>query len=230
MLLTVSNPLLAPLLAHRLDHRRQWIATQLSQLNIPFVEQPFSTPITSGCNLYIPPSTANLPSFLLLAHYDGDTPQDNAGGVWLTLQLLQQFWATPNYPLTLAALFTDQEETFQQGASSFIKHHLRTPNPLLNSPKILCIDGYGAGTAITSRHHTEPFTVLGHYFRMDADPFREAGFDVWTLHSGVECVQPARPVQTSADDVGDLSFADQRLYDLKGAAIAHFLKLYSREK
>jgi hypothetical protein len=226
MPITVSNPLLAPLLDHRLDHRRQWIASQLSQLNIPSVEQPFTTPIASGCNLYIPPRTTARPSLLLLAHYDGDTPQDNAGGVWLTLQILQQFWANPPAEIAIAALFTDQEEIFQQGASSFIKHHLRTPTPLLNSPKILCIDGYGAGTSITSRHHTELFTVLGHYFRMDADSFREAGFDVWTLHSGVECVQPARPGHNCIDDVGNLSFADHRLYDLKGEAIDQFLKLY----
>jgi hypothetical protein len=222
MAVTVGNPLLVPLLTASLDQRRQWIASQLAQAGITSVEQPFRTILNQGCNLFVPPVHPQPNPLFLVAHYDGDIPHDNAGGVWLTLAILQQFWHSHN----LAALFTDREEAFQQGATSFIKQYLRTQNPLLNQPTILCIDGYGAGIQITSRHHTAPFIHLGHYLRMDADPFREAGFNVWTLHSGVECIRPARPGQsTAAEEVGDLSFPDQRLYDLKAEAIDHFLNI-----
>jgi Peptidase family M28 len=225
MTVTVGNPLLAPLLTASLDQRRQWIASQLSLLGITSIEQPFRTVLNQGCNLFIPPAHPSPAPLLLVAHYDGDIPHDNAGGVWLTLAILQQFWHSHH----LAVLFTDREETFQQGATSFIKQYLRTPNPLLTQPTVLCIDGYGAGTQITLRQHTAPFIYLGHYLRMDADPFREAGFNVWTLHSGVECIQPVQLVQTtSADEIGDLSFSDQRLYDLKEDAIARFLEVYDR--
>jgi len=61
---------------------------------------------------------------------------------------------------------------------------------------------------------------------MDADVFREAGFATWTLHSGLDCVQPAQDKQTLTGAVGDLSFTDQRLYDLKEEAIAQFLHIY----
>jgi hypothetical protein len=223
-MVTVDNPLLAPLLVPSLERRREWIALQLSQLGIPSTEQPFTSVITTGCNVFVPPHTLASPILLLVAHYDGDTAHDNAGGVWLTLQILQQFWQSNSLPFTLSALFTDKEETFQQGSSSFLKHHLGSAAPLLKSPKILCIDGFGAGTKITARHHLSPLIHLEHYFRMDADVFREAGFDVWTLHSGLECVQPKRKGQSS-EEIADFSFVDRRLHDLKADAIAQFLNI-----
>lgn len=226
MATTIVNPLLAPLLHHCLVQRREWIVSQLSPMGIPSHELPFTTFLAKGSNLFVPPCNPKGSHLLLVAHYDGETAQDNAGGVWLTLELLKQFWHSSPNRLSLAALFTDKEETFQQGACSFIKQCLRLPTPALNPEKVLCIDGFGTGTRVITRQHTSPFTYLGHYFRLDADVFREAGFNVWTLFSGLECIKPAQKGSTSIDEIGDLSFPDQRLYDLKEEAIAQFLQIY----
>lgn len=169
------------LVASDYEARRKTIENELCKAGITSYRQIFKTALAQGINIIVPPKQSSLQSVtLIVAHYDGDTKHDNAGGVWLTLRLLRSIWEARSNG-RVAALFTDKEEVFQQGALCFLSEGKAD-----RIHNVLCIDGFGSGNEVTVREHAEPFSYKGNIFRMDADVFREKGYKVFTLFSGLD--------------------------------------------
>lgn len=110
-------------------------------------------------------------NIVLSAHYDGESLFDNAGGVIALLDLskrIQKF----KPPISVVILFTDQEESYQQGAAHFIKENI-TNNIIY---KNINIDGFGIGDELFCVSElTKNIKTDNDLFLCDSDEFMKHG-------------------------------------------------------
>lgn len=108
-------------------------------------------------------------NIVLSAHYDGESLFDNAGGVIALLDLSKRIRQLER-PFSVVILFTDQEETYQQGVAHFIKEYIT--NNIIH--KAINIDGFGIGdelfsvSELTKNIHTDKDLFL-----CDSNEFNE---------------------------------------------------------
>lgn len=179
-----------------MEVRRRAIEDEIQRAGRTVSRHPFHTPLAAGINLVAPPSNGNS-STLIVTHYDGQSRHDNAGGVWLALQLMHRPDAS--------ALFTDCEECFQQGAAAFLRDYW-SDHPPWPVSRVLCIDGFGAGREMCVRLHDQPFHFAGCYFRMDADVFCEAGIKTYTAFTGLDLLESSGAYDENDYVIDDVNF------------------------
>ena len=186
--------------------RRKSIDDALRSINRLSEHQMFKSVFGDGINIFSPPDQGQA-TCLLVAHYDGDTAHDNAGGVLLALDILRR---SSEHATPMAALFTDMEEVFQQGAAAFLRNlRAHGDDRIAAFCPVVCIDGIGGGDSMLLRTHDRAFSYSGTYLRMDADVFREAGHPTFTAFTGLDCIKDghgsvaaqAIAIETNAFDI-----------------------------
>lgn len=118
-----------------------FIKDNLLRLGINPVLQPFNSCFGRGVNIYAEIGNKSK-KIVLSAHYDGASMFDNNAAVISLLELSEKI-LQQELSFTIILLFTDQEETYQQGSSYFIKEY--TKNSII---KNINIDGFGIGDEI----------------------------------------------------------------------------------
>lgn len=138
-----SNYLEKVILFNGLDKRSRlnFIKERLLILGINPVVQPFNSCFGKGENIYAEIGNKSK-KIVLSAHYDGTSMFDNNAAVISLLELSEKI-LQQELSFTIILLFTDQEETYQQGSSYFIKEYSK--NGII---KNINIDGFGIGDEI----------------------------------------------------------------------------------
>jgi len=129
----------------RTDNRCDFICDYLNKKQIKFKSQKFDSAFGVGENVVVEIHNNAKDSVLISAHYDDTGIYDNCGGVFQLLILCEKLSSLniSNYKCNYVLIFTDQEESFQQG----IYHYLKF-NSKLNFKYHLNIDGLGVGEEV----------------------------------------------------------------------------------
>lgn len=120
-----------------------FIIKRLSENGLSPIIQPFSSCFGVGENIYVEYENNNENTTVISAHYDGESFFDNTGGVIALLNLSKEILANKFSSSSLVLLFTDQEETYQQGSAYFIRNNIK-----YHIVKNINIDGFGIGDDI----------------------------------------------------------------------------------
>lgn len=120
------------------------ITNRLISLNIPYFKHHFSSIYGTGCNIIVEFNYNAKEDILVTAHHDGIGIFDNNGGILLMLNILEAFEPQNNYNYRF--IFTDKEESFQQGIKYFIKDYYL--DKLCRIKYHLNIDGIGVGESL----------------------------------------------------------------------------------
>jgi len=120
------------------------IIDTLTFMNISYQKHYFSSAFGKGCNIIVEYDNNSDEDILITAHYDGKGIVDNSGGVLLMLNLLQVFDPTGYYNYKF--VFTDKEESFQQGIKYLLKDYYN--NAVDKIKYHLNIDGIGVGESL----------------------------------------------------------------------------------
>jgi Zn-dependent M28 family amino/carboxypeptidase len=146
-----------------------FIKDNLLRLGINPVVQPFNSCFGKGKNLYAEIGNKNQ-KIVLSAHYDGISIFDNNAAVISLLELSEKI-LQQELPFSIIILFTDQEETYQQGSSYFIKGY--TKDGII---KNINIDGFGIGDEIfTVESLIKNINTDNDLFLTDRDEFSKHG-------------------------------------------------------
>jgi Zn-dependent M28 family amino/carboxypeptidase len=121
--------------------RRVFIKDCLLKLGIIPTMQTFDSCFGKGKNIYAEIGNKNK-KIVLSAHYDGKSFFDNNAAVITLLQLSNRI-LNQELPFSIIVLFTDQEETYQQGSAYFIRNYTKD-----GIVKNINIDGFGIGNEI----------------------------------------------------------------------------------
>lgn len=154
-----------------LDKRSRliFIKDNLLRLGINPVVQPFNSCFGKGKNIYAEIGNKSK-KIVLSAHYDGTSIFDNNAAVISLLEFSQKI-LLQELPFTIILLFTDQEETYQQGSSYFIKEY--TNDGII---KNINIDGFGIGDEIfTVDSLIKNINTDNDLFLTDRDEFTKHG-------------------------------------------------------
>lgn len=146
-----------------------FINDSLLSLGINPVVQPFNSCFGKGKNIYAEIGNKNQ-KIILSAHYDGTSIFDNNAAVISLLELSEKI-LEQELPFSIIILFTDQEETYQQGSSYFIKDY--TKDGII---KNINIDGFGIGDEIfTVESLIKNINTDNDLFLTDRDEFTKHG-------------------------------------------------------
>ena len=118
--------------------KQQYIWYKLLESGITPQLQDFQSCFGEGKNIFTEIGNKQK-KIVLSAHYDGKSIFDNNAAIITLLQLAEKFLHS-ELQYTYTILFTDQEETYQQGSSYFLKHQ-----PINAIIKNINIDGFGIG-------------------------------------------------------------------------------------
>ncbi len=118
--------------------KRQYIWYRLLELGITPQLQDFHSCFGEGRNIFADIGNKQK-KVVLSAHYDGDSIFDNNGAIIALIELAEKLLHS-ELQYTYTILFTDQEETYQQGSSYFLKN--QSINTIV---KNINIDGFGIG-------------------------------------------------------------------------------------
>ena len=102
--------------------------------------QSFSSCFGEGKNIYVEYGNNYENTTIISAHYDGESFFDNSGGVIALLNVSKEILVNEFSSTSLVLLFTDQEETYQQGAANFLRDNCK-----YYFTKNINIDGFGIG-------------------------------------------------------------------------------------
>ncbi len=119
--------------------KQQYIWYKLKELGISPQLQDFHSCFGKGKNIFADIGNKHK-KIVISAHYDGNSIFDNNAAIISLLQLAEKLLDTAELSYTYTILFTDQEETYQQGSSYFLKHQ-----PINTIVKNINIDGFGIG-------------------------------------------------------------------------------------
>ena len=146
-----------------------FIKESLLKLSINPVVQPFNSCFGKGENIYAEIGNKNQ-KIVLSAHYDGASIFDNNAAVISLLELSDKI-LQQELPFSIILLFTDQEETYQQGSSYFIRDY--TKDGII---KNINIDGFGIGDEIfTVKSLIKNMNTDNDLFLTDRDEFSKHG-------------------------------------------------------
>lgn len=122
--------------------RYNYICTYLNKKQINFISQDFRSVFGRGKNIVVEINNNAKESILISAHYDDNGIYDNCGGVYQLLILSEKlsFWELSNFEYNYVIIFTDQEESFQQGIYHYVKNNIE-----FHFKYHLNIDGLGIG-------------------------------------------------------------------------------------
>jgi Zn-dependent M28 family amino/carboxypeptidase len=127
------------------EKRVDFITKKLIENSFTPQTQTFVSCFGEGKNVYARIGDISKQNTIVIsAHYDGESFFDNTGGVIALLNLSIKF-SSLDLPFPIIILFTDQEETYQQGAAYFLKLHSQ-----VNISKHINIDGFGVGDRLYS--------------------------------------------------------------------------------
>ena len=152
-------------------NRATFICTKLKECGFIPQIQNFTSCFGEGRNIYAPIDDINLKNKIIIsAHYDGESFFDNAGGV-IALLHLSKMISNPELPSSTIFLFTDQEETYQQGTAYFLQSHVQ-----IKISNNINIDGFGLGEDIYSISELTHNTYNnGDLYLCDSDEFIKHG-------------------------------------------------------
>jgi hypothetical protein len=146
-----------------------FIRDSLLKLGINPVVQSFYSCFGKGKNVYAEIGN-KYQKIVLSAHYDGTSIFDNNAAVISLLELSEQI-LLKELPFSIIILFTDQEETYQQGSAYFLKEY--TKDGII---KNINIDGFGIGDAIfTVESLIKNINTDHDLFLTDRDEFTKFG-------------------------------------------------------
>lgn len=146
-----------------------FIRDSLLKLGINPVVQSFYSCFGKGKNLYAEIGN-KYQKVVLSAHYDGISIFDNNAAVISLLELSEQI-LLKELPFSIIILFTDQEETYQQGSAYFLKYY--TKDGII---KNINIDGFGIGAKIfTVESLIKNVNTDDDLFLTDRDEFSKFG-------------------------------------------------------
>lgn len=120
------------------------IIDTLTLIKISYQKHYFSSAFGKGCNIIVEYDNNSDEDVLITAHYDGKGIVDNSGGVLLMLNLLLVFEPTGKYNYKF--VFTDKEESFQQGIKYLLKDYYSGEMDKIKYH--LNIDGIGVGESL----------------------------------------------------------------------------------
>lgn len=141
----------------------------LLKLGINPVVQSFYSCFGKGKNVYAEIGN-KYQKIVLSAHYDGTSIFDNNAAVISLLELSEKL-LRQELPFSIIILFTDQEETYQQGSAYFLKYY--TKDGII---KNINIDGFGIGDEIfTVESLIKNVNTDDDLFLTDRDEFSKFG-------------------------------------------------------
>jgi hypothetical protein len=154
------------------EERLSFLYTKLKKNGFNPKIQNFFSSFGEGRNIFTEINNDNQKKNIILsAHYDGDSLFDNAGGVIALLDLSKKMQQS-ELPLSVSILFTDQEESYQQGAAHFIKEYI--DNNITH--KNINVDGFGIGDDLFSVSDlTKDIKNCNDLFLCDSDEFMKHG-------------------------------------------------------
>lgn len=128
------------------EERVSFLYAKLKKNGLSPKIQNFFSNFGDGRNIFTEINNDNQKKNIVLsAHYDGESLFDNAGGVIALLDLSKRIRQL-ELPFSVGFLFTDQEESYQQGVAHFIKEYIT--NTIIH--KNINIDGFGIGDELFS--------------------------------------------------------------------------------
>lgn len=146
-----------------------FIRDSLLKLGINPVVQSFYSCFGNGKNVYAEIGN-KYKKVVLSAHYDGTSIFDNNAAIISLLELSEQI-LRKELPYSIIILFTDQEETYQQGSAYFLKYY--TKDGII---KNINIDGFGIGDKIfTVESLIKNVNTDNDLFLTDRDEFLKFG-------------------------------------------------------
>jgi len=122
--------------------RVEFISEKIRSLGLIPGLQYFHSCFGEGCNVIVNIDDSR-PRTIITAHYDGESFFDNTGGVFALIYLANRCKQIKSKAYTI--LFTDQEETFQQGIYYYTKQQI-----LEDNTTHINVDGYGIGDNVYS--------------------------------------------------------------------------------
>lgn len=185
-----TDSLLESLQCLPIESRRSHLRETLLQVTHEVVSHEFNSPFGYGCNFVSTIKGRRQEQIVLTAHYDGHGTYDNAGGV-LALLLLLERSIEERSTYTKVFVFTDQEESFQQGSSSFLRDYYfnRGTHPRERIVSHFNIDGFGVGKHVIERKNNaplfkewQPFETRS-LFLMDNDNFSRVSVPTYHFFS-----------------------------------------------
>ena len=127
-----------------LSERKNWIESCLKKMGIASKTHIFHSCFGEGCNVWA--EIGNKQKKLIIsAHYDGKSIFDNSAGVFCLIDIAKKILNT-GYPFSVILLFSDLEETYQQGSAYFLKDYH------FDIVKSINIDGFGIGNNLYTVH------------------------------------------------------------------------------
>lgn len=165
------------------ENKAAFICTKLKEDGFDPQIQTFISCFGEGKNIFAEIGNSNLQNKIIIsAHYDGKSLFDNTGGV-IALLNVSEIISNHKLPFSFIFLFTDQEETYQQGAAYFLQSHVPT-----DISKNINIDGFGLGAEVYSvselTHNTYKNSDL---YLCDSDEFVKHGISSISYFSAFEC-------------------------------------------
>src|SRR5215213_1828368 len=148
--------------------RVKFICEKIKSLGLIPELQYFHSCFGEGCNVVVNMGESHSKT-IITAHYDGESFFDNTGGVFTLFYLVLLCKQIKSKAFTI--LFTDQEETFQQGAFHYIKQSIFD-----FSTKNINVDGFGIGDEVFNMKHLQSNSSNQEKYVTDSDVFLKAGY------------------------------------------------------
>jgi hypothetical protein len=190
--------------------RVKFITRRLENNGLKTNVQPFSSCFGEGINILVEFGCEFEKTTVISAHYDGESYFDNTGGVISLLSLSTLLKKENKLDGSIVLLFTDQEETYQQGAAYFLKENYK-----YSIVKNINIDGFGIGEKLFSYgelvNSSTPFK--NDFLLCDSDEFIKFGIPSITYFSAF-----------TYDFINAKKYCDIKLYFNKYNDKSFFLK------
>lgn len=134
--------------------RYKYLCHFLESRDINFYTQEFNSLFGLGRNIIVEINNKSTESILISAHYDDKGIYDNSGGVYHTLSLCEQL-SSSSFNSNFILIFSDQEESFQQGM-----YHFLQKNKKLQMKFHLNFDGIGIGEELILYNSHKGYLVV----------------------------------------------------------------------
>ena len=200
------------------SERINFICSRLLKIGCGYELQNFESSFGPGTNIVVfQMSVRSMPVIILTSHFDGQSLYDNNCGVLTLLRIIEKIYEkTQNRNYVI--VFTDQEETYQQGVYYFLKN-----NSELEIEMNINVDGFGIGENIYTTDYI-PINKSVMTILTDSECFKNAKIKSISIFSSFQ----AEIEKSKKEDVHSVfnNYSDNTFY-INNFDIDNFNKLFS---